>query len=197
LGESASGEIEMELLRRVNGMLMTPHSEWPVIAQEKDQGNDEASALLIPYFAILALIPALGRFIGTSMVGWYAPILPSLAGALVTYLSGCAMVYVLALIIDALAPNFGARKDFASALKLAVYSCTPVWLTGIFLLVPGLSFLVILGLYGIYLLGVGLPILMRVPSEKVLPFTAVAAGCAVIIAIGLGLIVAPLFGAPA
>jgi hypothetical protein len=69
LGESASGEIETELLRRVNAMLMTPHSEWPVIAQEKDRGNDEASALLIPYFAILALIPALGRFIGTSMVG--------------------------------------------------------------------------------------------------------------------------------
>jgi hypothetical protein len=37
---------------------------------------------------------------------------------------------------------------------------------------------------------------MRVPSEKVLPFTAVAAGCTVTIAIGLGLIVAPLFGAP-
>jgi Yip1 domain len=187
----------MELLRRLNAMLMTPHSEWPVIAQEKDQGNDEASALLIPYFAILAVIPALARFIGTSLVGWYAPILSSLAGALVTYLSGCATVYVLALIIDALAPNFGARKDFASALKLAVYSYTPVWLAGIFLIVPGLSFLVILGLYGIYLFGVGLPILMQVPSEKVLPFTAVAAGCAVIIAIGLGLMVAPLFGAPA
>jgi hypothetical protein len=197
LGECASGRIDMELLRRINAMLMTPHSEWPVIAQEKDQGSDEASALLIPYFAILALIPALARFIGTAMVGWYAPILSSLAGALVTYLSGCAMVYVLALIIDALAPNFGARKDFASALKLAVYSYTPVWLAGIFLLVPGLSFLVILGLYGIYLLWVGLPILMQVPSEKVLPFTAVAAGCAVIIAVGLGMIVAPLFGAPA
>jgi hypothetical protein len=59
-----------------------------------------------------------------------------------------------------------------------------------------LSFLVILGLYGVYLLGVGLPILMRVPAEKALPYTAVVAGCALIIAVGLGLIEAPLFSVP-
>jgi hypothetical protein len=52
------------------------------------------------------------------------------ASSVHTYLSGCAMAYVLALIIDALASNFRARKDFASALRLAVYSDTPVWLTG-------------------------------------------------------------------
>jgi hypothetical protein len=57
---------------------------------------------------------------------------------------------------------------------------------------------VILGLYRIYLLGVGLRILMQVPSEKVLPFTAVAARVAPSSKrSGLGLIVAPLFGAPA
>jgi hypothetical protein len=183
----------MELLNRVRAILLTPHVEWPVIAQEKG----EASALFIRYVAILALIPALGRFIGTSLVGWYAPISSSLAGALVIYLSGFAIVYGLALIIDALAPRFGAQKDFAGALKLAVYSTTPVWIAGIFLLVPGLSFLVILGLHGAYLLWAGLPVLMRVPAEKALPYTAVVAGCGLLVAVGLALIEAPLFGAPA
>jgi len=164
-----------------------------VIAREKG----EASALFMRYVAVLAAIPALARFIGTSLVGWYAPIVPSLAGALVTYLSGFAIVYGVALIIDALAPRFGAQKDFVHALKLAVYSCTPVWLAGIFWLVPGLSFLVILGLHGLYLLWAGLPILLRVPADKALPYAAVVGGCALIITVGFGLIVAPLFGPPA
>jgi hypothetical protein len=182
----------MELLDRVKAILLTPRTEWPVIAQEKS----DASALFMRYVAILALIPALARFIGTTAIGGYAPIFSSLAGALVTYLSSFAIVYCLALIIDVLAPRFGARKDFASALELAVYSHTPVWIAGIFLLVPGLSFLVILGLQGVYLLWAGLPILMRVPNEKALPYTAAVAGCGLIMVVGLGLIAAPLFSAP-
>jgi len=182
----------MELIDRIKAILLTPRIEWPVIAREKS----DAAALLIRYVAILGLIPALARFIGASLIGWYAPILPSLLGALVTYLAGFAIVYGLALIIDTLAPTFGAQKNFAAALRLAVYSCTPVWLAGIFLLVPGLSFLVILGLQGVYLLWVGLPILLQVPAGKATPYTAVVAGCALIIAVGLGLIEASLFSAP-
>jgi hypothetical protein len=182
----------MELLDRIKAILLTPRIEWRLIAQEKG----EASALFIRYVAILALIPALARFIGTSLIGGYAPILSSLLGALVTYLSAFAVVYALALIINALAPTFGAQKNFAAALKLAVYSLTPAWLAGIFLLVPGLSFLVILGLQGVYLLWVGLPILLQVPAEKTLPYAAVLAGCALIVAAGLALIEAPLFSGP-
>src|SRR5258708_39967282 len=95
------GGIAMELIDRIKAILLTPRTEWPVIAQEKG----ETSALFIRYVAILALIPALARFIGTSLVGGYAPILSSLLGALVTYLSGFAVVYGLALIINALAPR--------------------------------------------------------------------------------------------
>jgi hypothetical protein len=186
------GGIAMEMLNRLRAILLTPQLEWPVIAQQKG----EVSTLFVRYVATLALIPALARFIGASLIGWYAPIWPSLAGALVTYLSALAIVYGLALIIDVLAPRFGGQKDFTAALKLAVYSAIPVWLAGIFLLVPGLSFLIILGLHGVYLLWVGLPILMRVPTEKVLPYTVVVAGCAIIVAVGLALIEAPLFSAP-
>lgn len=182
----------MQLIGRVKAILLAPDIEWPVIAREKGK----ASGLFLRYVAVLAVIPALARFLGAALIGGYAPIWPSLVGALVTYLSGFAVVYALALIIDVLAPMFGARKDFAGALMLAVYSYTPVWLAGIFLLVPGLSFLAILGLYGVYLLWTGLPILMRAPAERAPAYAAVVAGCGLIIAVGLGLIEAPLFGAP-
>jgi Yip1 domain len=181
------------LLRRLKGILLTPHTEWLAVAQEKG----DTSALFIRYVAILAVIPALARFIGAALVGRYAPVGSSLSGALVIYLSSFAIVYGLALIIDMLAPMFGAQKDFAAALKLAVYAATPVWIAGIFLLVPGLSFLVILGLHGVCLLWTGLPILMPVPPEKALPYAAAVGGGALIMTIGLGLSVAPLFSAPA
>jgi len=101
----------------------------------------------------------------------------------------------VALIIDALAPRFGAQKSFPNALKLAVYSHTPAWLAGIFLLVPGLSFLTILGLYGFYLLWTGLPPLMRTPREQALPYAAAVVVCALVLAIVLGVIQVALFGA--
>ena len=44
---------------------------------------------------------------------------PFLASAIVQYLLAFVMVYVVALIIDALAPTFDGQKDQPSALKLA------------------------------------------------------------------------------
>jgi hypothetical protein len=183
----------MELLIRIKAILLKPQVEWPVIAQEKG----EVPVLFVHYVAILALVPALAHFVGASLVGFYAPIPRGLAGALVTYVAAFAFVYVLAFIIDLLAPAFAARKDFASAFKLSVYCYTPVWLAGVFLLVPGLSFLVILGLHGLYLLATGLPVLMQAPPGKTLSYTAAVGACAIVLAVGLGLLTAPLFSAPA
>ena len=91
------------------------------------------------------------------------------------------MVYIIASVIDLLAPRFGGQKNFANALKLSVYSHTPLWLAGIFLLIPGLNFLLILGLYGLYLLWTGLPLLMRVPDEQACcAYAAVVTACALV-----------------
>jgi uncharacterized membrane protein YeaQ/YmgE (transglycosylase-associated protein family) len=99
-------------------------------------------------------------------------------GAIFGYAMAFAIVLVLALIIDLLAPAFGGQKDFDSALKLAVYSYTPAWLAGIFLVLPGLRFLILLGLYGAYVLLLGLPRLMKSPEQNSYAYTLVAVICA-------------------
>jgi hypothetical protein len=71
---------------------------------------------------------------------------------------------------------------------LSVYSHTPLWLAGIFLLIPGLNFLLILGLYGLYLLWTGLPLLMRVPDEKALSYAAIVTACALVPAVVLAIV---------
>jgi hypothetical protein len=98
------------------------------------------------------------------------------------------MVYIIASVIDLLAPRFGGKKNFPNALKLSVYSHTPLWLAGVFLLIPGLNFLLILGLYGFYLLWVGLPILMGVPNERAFPYAIIATACALAPAVVLAIV---------
>jgi len=99
------------------------------------------------------------------------------------YVLSFVAVYLVALIIDALSPTFDGAKNFDNALKLSVYSATPFWLTGVFLLIPGLGILRILGLYGVYLLWLGIVPLMRVPQEKATAFTGALVGCLIVIAV--------------
>jgi Yip1 domain len=169
----------MDLVERVKAVLLTPQVEWPVIAREPDT----ASMLLARYVAILAAIPAVAGFIGGSLIGFYTPIARGLLAAIVSYLLAFVAVLIVALIVNALAPSFGGERNFVQALKLAVYSHIPYWLAGIFLLVPGLSYLTILGLYGFYLLWTGLPVLMRAPSDRALAYACAVTGCALLLAL--------------
>jgi Yip1-like protein len=105
----------------------------------------------------------------------------SLGHAVVTYVMALAGVYVLGLIIDALAPTFSGTKNNMQAFKVAAYSITPSWLVGIFNLLPGLAFLQIFGLYSLYLLYLGLPVLMKSPGDKTLAYTVVAIIAAMVI----------------
>ena len=180
------------LVARVKAILLTPQTEWLVI--EREPGD--VATLFTQYVAILALIPAVCRFIGWTLIGGYAPFFAGLIGAVFSYVLTFVVVYVVALIIDFLAPSFGAQKNFPNALKLTVYSYTPAWVAGIFLLVPGLSFLSILGLYGLYLLYLGLPPLMRAPRDKAFLYAAAVVACALILALAIGAIQFALFGLP-
>lgn len=178
----------MDLVERVKGIILTPKTEWPVIAGE--QGD--AAYLFRNYVAILAAIPAVCGFIGKVLFG--APIIWALITAIIGYLLTFVSVYIVALIVNALAPTFASQKNFESALKVTVYSYTPSWLAGVFLLIPRLSFLTILGLYGLYLLWLGLPPLMKTPPEKSIVYTIVIVICAIVVAILIGAVITAIIG---
>jgi hypothetical protein len=174
---------EHGVVARVRAILQTPRSEWAKIEQEPDAPFD----LYIRYVATLGAIPAVARFLGQSVVGGYTTMRWSFFGALFVYAVMFAAVYLLATVINLLAPRFETPKNFSGALKLSVYSYIPAWLAGIFLLVPGLSFLMLLGLYGVYLLWTGLPLLMKVRGDRAPAYVAVVAACAIIPTIVLAL----------
>jgi hypothetical protein len=125
-----------------------------------------------------------------------APIGSAFAAMVVTYLLTLGAVYVLSLIIDALAPNFGGTKNQLQALKVAGYSWTASWVAGIFSLIPGLRFLSILGLYSLYLLYLGLPVLMKAPEERALAYTILAILAALVLFLVVGLVAGSFLAGP-
>jgi hypothetical protein len=172
----------MKAALRAKAMLIDPWAEWIVIERE----SGDPAYLLSRYVAVLALVPAVCGFVGASVIGVTVPgtglvraaLFDGFFGAIFGYAMAFGIVLILALIIDLLAPLFGGRKDFGSAFKLVVYSYTPVWLTGIFLLLPGLCFLILTGFYGAYVLALGLPRLMKSPAQKSYGYAAMVAVCA-------------------
>ena len=172
----------MKAALRAKATLLDPWAEWTVIERE----SGDPAYLLSRYVAVLALVPAVCSFIGASVVGVIVPgtglvrasLFDGFFGAIFGYAMAFGIMLILALVIDLLAPLFGGRKDFDSAFKLAVYSYTPVWLSGIFLLLPGLRFLILLSFYGAYVLATGLPRLMKSPVQKSYSYAAVIVVCA-------------------
>jgi len=155
--------------------MMTPQAEWPAVA------NESSDALAIRYVAILALIPALARLVGGWLIGGYTPFFAALVGAVTGYVLSLVAVFVVALVVDLLAPKFGGQRNYSNALRLTAYSFTPVWLAGIFLLVPGASFLVLLGVYGLYLMWIGMPVLMQSPKDRTVPYLFAVAVCDIVL----------------
>ena len=175
----------MNLTERAKNILLQPVQEWSII--DKEPGS--AAELYKSYIAPLAAIGPVASIIGLSIFGIGAPIGGSyrvplgnaIGHAVTTYIFGLIGTYVLALIIDALAPTFLGTKNNFQALKVAAYSSTAAWLAGIFNLIPSLTLLHILGLYSLYLLYLGLPVLMKAPQEKALPYTIVVIIAAIVI----------------
>jgi len=172
----------MNPARRAKAMMLDPLAEWARVERE----TGDPAFVLSRYVAVLALIPAVFGFIGTSLIGVIVPgagavrtaLFDGLFGAIFGYVMACATVLVLGLIVDLAAPLFGGRRDFDSAFKLAVYSFTPVWLAGVFLVLPGLRFLMLSGFYGAYVLWLGLPRLIKVPEQKTPSFVVLIVVCA-------------------
>lgn len=174
----------MNLVDRVQSILLRPQITWLAI----DEEPADAASIYKNYVMILALIPAVASFIGLSIVGigafgvnFRVPIVSGLANMIVGYVMSLLMVFVLALIIDAMAPTFDGTRSQIGALKLSAYSSTAAFVGGIFSLLPSLSVIgALAALYGVYLLYTGLPVLMKCPRDKAVPYTAVVVICAIV-----------------
>jgi hypothetical protein len=190
----------VSIVDRAKNICLSPKTEWPVIAAEPAS----TGALMTGYVVPLAAVGAIAGFIGSSIVGQSLPYIgtyrtPFLTGlVLAVFAVGMAVlgVFVLSFIINALAPTFGAEQNSTQALKVAVYSYTPVWIAGVLQIVPLLGmFVIFAAFYAMYLLYLGLPRLMKCPEDKAVGYTAVVIVCAIVLFLVLGGVTAMFAGA--
>jgi len=183
----------MNLFERVKAILLQPKSEWSVI--EREPGD--VGQLFANYVAILAAIPPVCSFIGTSIIGFGPVRLGIVSGflhAVFVYVMTLIGVFVVAYIIDFLAGVFDGQKNLGNAMKVSAYAPTAAWIVGVFNIIPALAILSILGLYSLYLLHTGIAALMKPPASKALVYTIAVVLCVMAIWLVIFGVFATLFG---
>lgn len=181
----------MDVVARARGLILDPRTEWARIAPEGGAPLDHLRAYAVP----MAAIPAVAGFIGTIAFAGFAALPVAVAVAVLGYVLSLVSVFVLAKLIEALAPSFGGVADPLSAMKLSVYAPTAAWLAGVFSIVPALGFLGLLGLYSAYIYWVGVPVTVRVPEERRIVFTVVLVLVAIVVNLLIGAVIGLVVGA--
>ncbi len=176
----------MNLVDRVKNILVNPKVEWPKIAAEPAS----IQSLYLNYIVILAAIGPVAIALRSLAFGFGL----GLPVALAMYVLTLATTFVIALIVDALAPAFGGEKNIVGSLKLVAYSLTAAWIAGIFRLVPYIGGIIgiIAGVYSIYTFFLGAPPVKKCPSEKAVAYSVVVLICYILLIAVLGLVVFPM-----
>ena len=186
----------MNLVLRAKNIILSPASEWEVIKQE----SITISELFLKYAVILAAIPAIAGFIGYSLFGislgfisYHVPVASGILWAVLTYVLNVVGVYVIAFIVDALAPSFGSTKDMIASMKVVVFAYTPAWVAGILYVIPSLSILVMLaGIYTLVLMYMGLQRVKDVPKDKMIGYFVVIIIVSIVIYLIIGAVVSAI-----
>ena len=184
------------LFERVKKIIIEPQKEWDVINAE----TPNVSGIITGYVLPLAGAAAAAAFIGYGLIGVNYGFIRirgiewGLYQALVVLIGALLSVFVSAFVIDALAPSFGSEKNMGRSVQLVAYSWTPGWVGGLLAIVPALAIVGSLaGLYGLYLLYLGMPKLKKTPADKHVGYFVVSLLVMIVVFVVVGLILNRLF----
>ena len=187
----------MDIINRVKNILTVPKTEWTAIEGE----NTPHVKLFTTYVLPLAVIPAVAAFIGYGLIGYsvlgfrVGSVGLGIRQAVTQFIVSAAGVYLTAFIINFLAENFGAKKNLDKAFSLVAYAYTPMFIGGIFYILPSLSILASLaGLYGLYLLYIGMQPLMKSPEDKTTVYFVVSLLTMIVVYAVLGVVLGIILG---
>ncbi len=159
----------MNLIDRVKNIITKPNTEWDVIDAEQTDANKIITGYVLPLAGAAALAAFIGyAFIGVNYFGFRVTgVNWGLYYALNVLISAILSVFICSFIVDALAPSFGSEKNYIKSLKLVAYSFTPAWIGGLLAIFPPIAIVgALLGIYGLYLMYIGIPKLKKTPADK-------------------------------
>jgi hypothetical protein len=201
VNQSVAPATKSNVIERAKNIIMQPAKEWDVISME----TPNQSQIIMGYVLILAGAAAVAAFIGYGLIGvsFFGVRLATtswgLYYALNVLIGAIAGVFICALIIDALAPSFGSEKNMGRSVQLVAYSYTPAWVGGLLAIYPPLSIIgVLAGLYGLYIMYIGMPKIKKTPADKHAGYFIVSLVTLIVVYFVLGLIISrllmPAFG---
>ncbi|MEP7182810.1 MAG: Yip1 family protein [Betaproteobacteria bacterium] len=166
----------MALVDRVKNILLTPKTEWPVIAGEEATPQ----SIYVGYVLILAAIGPIAMAVRGGMFG--------ITAGIFGYAVSLVVTFALAWIVDALAPTFGGEKNFVQSLKLVAYSYTAAWIAAVFNILGAIGGVIgLLGaIYAFYTFYLGVPVMKKCPAEKAIAYTIVVVICGIVLGVVLG-----------
>lgn len=161
----------MKIINQAISILVNPKDALEKAKKDKFETMD-----IIIYLGIVGIPTLIGFILGYGAIGYSTYFLgASIGGAIVYYILAIIGIIVFGFILNAFAPTFKSKQNKMQAMKLVAFSATPWLLAGIFYIYPPIWFLATLaGLYGLYILYIGIPIYMETPKDQQIPYLIVA-----------------------
>ncbi|AMO74984.1 MULTISPECIES: Yip1 family protein [Pseudomonas] len=180
------------MIHHVWGLFTHPDQEWQEIRGEEES----ISHMYLTHVLILAAIPVICAYIGTTQVGWVlgsaGPVKLTPASAIqltvLTYVAMLAGVAVMGAFIHWMARTYDATPSMTQCIVFAAYTATPLFIGGVAALYPHLWLGMVIGTaaicYTVYLLYVGIPTFMNIPKDEGFLFSSsvLAVGLVVLVA---------------
>lgn len=185
----------MNLLDRAKKILTTPKTEWDVIDNETPNIQGILTTYVVPLVAIGAIASFVGwGFIGKSYYGFkVASVSLGIRYALIALVAGIGGCFILAYVIDALAPTFKSEKNLGKSFQLAAYCSTAGWIGAVLNIIPSLAIIgSLIGLYNLYLLYLGLPKLKKTPQEQTTGYFVASLVTMIVVSFVLAMILASI-----
>lgn len=161
-------------MNHVWGLLAHPGREMRDIKQE----NETLSHHYTHHVLLMALVPVLCAFIGTTQVGWDIGIERTIPLSLTTAFSLAVLFYALILlgvavmgrVIWWMARDYPQRPSLSRCRVFAGYVATPLFISGLVALYPLVWLCVLVGALALaytgYLLYVGIPLFLNIDREE-------------------------------
>lgn len=155
----------MAFLARLQAMLTEPRAEWPAIAAEPATVQSITAGWLL----LVAAIGPLAALVGYQDLGW--PRAARIAAGL--YVTTLVVTFMLALVVDVVAPSFGGKRDYVASLKLVAYAFAAVYVAGIGHVIGhwGGVLVWVAAIWTWIAFHAGAPLLGRCDARRAMPFT--------------------------
>ncbi len=161
----------MKIINQAISVLVNPKEALKKAKNEKVETMD-----IIFYLGIISIPTLIGFILGFGAIGYSTTFIgAAIGGAIVYYIMAIIGIIIFGFVLNAFAPTFKSKQNKMQAMKLVAFSATPWLLAGILYIYPAISLLTILaGLYGLYILYIGIPIYMETPKDQQIPYLIVA-----------------------